>query len=602
MSWPESDLRAVWESTSPVVVVLDPDGLIDTAEFESAGVTRRAASDMDLWRVFELEARRRSLSDSRLVIHLVSPMFRTPIDLPLVIERAARVATIRWPFEARWLPIWRELGDVEAALLTSELSRRTRLSVSDAIAHLFAVVLPQRDLSGELDAVAQLRTRYAIPPSLWAAVRPLLRGELALAVAADPPDLPVLQAAWTDWMDRGPASPVGSVLQAAPAASLALLGRGMLQPAPRRARDLPMWSAAGARDLTAAELIDGLLGRPPVEWPPKGFEDWVGVAEWWGELRAAMASRAPIPSDLASRCWSEWDRIDQAFGPWLRTSLGELMTQSRGRPATVDKIAPFLARRLRGGTERVALLVMDGMGLAQWSLVRECSGITVLDGGGVAAMAPTLTSFSRQAIFSGLPPIGFADSVMITAKERDRWRSFWVNEGLTQGEVRFENLAGATRDQVPTFGAEKVIGLAVLALDAMMHGAELLGDAQLAASIKAWCSHGFLRAFVEQATDAGFEVWVTADHGNLESLPTGKVNEGLLVEHAGRRARSYPNPTARDAARAEGIVWDPPGLPEIAPSFLFAAGRNGYISRSAQVVHGSLSIDEVIVPFVRVGP
>jgi hypothetical protein len=39
---------------------------------------------------------------------------------------------------------------------------------------------------------------------------------------------------------------------------------------------------------------------------------------------------------------------------------------------------------------------------------------------------------------------------------------------------------------------------------------ELLGDAQVAANIRAWAFHGFMRALVERATAAGFEVWATA--------------------------------------------------------------------------------------------
>jgi hypothetical protein len=365
---------------------------------------------------------------------------------------------------------------------------------------------------------------------------------------------------------------------------------------------LPEWTTVGARDVAPVTAIKGLLARRPDPWPPVSFEDWVRHAAWWGEVRAAMAVGAPLDRSLVHQCWSLWAEIDREFSPWIMANLGPLMASSRPRPATVDKIAPFLARRLRSGSDRIALVVMDGMGFAQWSLVRSGCSLTVLDAGGSAAMIPTLTSFSRQAIFAGTTPLGFADSVMTTARERDRWRAFWENEGLASREIRYENLAGATTDHVPTFGLERAIGLAVLAVDEMMHGAELLGDVQVAANIRAWALHGFMRALVERATAAGFEVWVTADHGNLESLPSGKVNEGLLVEHAGRRARSYPNATARDAAKADGIVWDPPGLPPTAPAFLFASGRTAYISGSAQVVHGAFSLDEAIVPFVRVVP
>jgi hypothetical protein len=75
--------------------------------------------------------------------------------------------------------------------------------------------------------------------------------------------------------------------------------------------------------------------------------------------------------------------------------------------------------------------------------------------------------------------------------------------------------------------------------------------------------------------------------------------EGPLVDQAGTRVRLYDNTVLRDTARAEGIAWDPPGLPE-GKAPLFAPGKTGYHSGGPRVTHGGLSVDEVIVPFVRV--
>jgi len=601
MAWPDDDLRDARSSTAVAVVVLDPERLLTTGVLDDIGDVRLVQSSWDLWQVFERDVRERSTVRERIVLHVVASNLRTASDLPIAIAQAAHVGTIRWPFAPTWLEVWRALGDEQAARLVAWLLESQRGGASDVISYLFGVLLPQPDVGAEFEAVVRLRTAHSLPEPLWQEVRPLLHGHLAQAVAKEPPDAGTLQAEWSGWMENGANSSAAAVFGSAPGAVLALLNRGLLQPARRSARDVPDWTAPGAIDTPAEEAIETQLAQRPNALPAT-LEAWVKIAEWWGEVRATMASSAPLPPELVERCWTEWSAIDRKFVPWIQANHGDLMARSQSRPATVDKIAPFLARRMRAGIKRVLLVVMDGMAFAQWSIVRHACRLSVLDGGGTVAMLPTLTSFSRQAIFAGTAPIGFADTVMTTSHERDRWRAFWTGEGLAPHEVRYENIAGAIASQVPSFGRERAFGLAVLAIDAMMHGAELLGDAQLAASIHAWSVHGFMRTLVQEATSAGFEVWVTADHGNLESIPAGKVSEGLLVEHAGRRARSYSSPSARDAARAEGIAWDPPGLPENAPSFLFASGRRGWISRSAQVIHGSLSIDEVIVPFVRVGP
>jgi PglZ domain len=600
--WPESDLRKIAESARVLVVVLDPDELLDPSRLLAFGDVQRVTDWFELRRAYETHGRRRAASDPRLVLHVCAADFHEPTDVPFDIEQAATVVVFRAPFDRGWVPVWRELDRDRAARLVRLLAAEPNPTVSSVLGAVFDVFLPQADESQELDDVVRLRTGGNVPSSFWPSVATVVRGDLAAGLASEPVDASRLQAAWTDWLARGSACPHAQLLADSATPVLRLLHAGILRPAPRLADGVPAWTEAGAVDADAADVLSRLVDARPDPWPPTTVDEWIAAATWWGDVRSQMAVAAPVAPAVRDAAWAQWAEMDEAFRPWLQQNLGTLMASTRARPATVDKIAPFLARRHRAGSDRILLVVMDGMGLAQWSLIRRLCNLTVVDAGSAAAMIPTLTSFSRQAIFAGTPPIGFPDSILTTAREEERWRSFWVGEGVGAKDVRYINTAGTTIDDIPVFGTEKIVGIAVLAVDHLMHGADFLADAQMAAGIRAWVMHGFMTGLVERATAAGFECWVTADHGNLESLPSGKVNEGLGVDHAGRRARSYPNATLRDVAKAEGIVWDPPGLPPNAPSFIFAPDRKGYISGSPQVVHGGLSLDEVLVPFVRVTP
>jgi len=117
-----------------------------------------------------------------------------------------------------------------------------------------------------------------------------------------------------------------------------------------------------------------------------------------------------------------------------------------------------------------------------------------------------------------------------------------------------------------------------------------------------WTSHGFLATLIRNACKAGFEVWITADHGNIEATAVDFLpQEGLAIDRHGERVRLYATATLRAAARADGFAWQPPGLPQDSPAMLFAKGRSAFIRGSEPaVVHGGLSLDEVIVPLVRV--
>lgn len=133
-----------------------------------------------------------------------------------------------------------------------------------------------------------------------------------------------------------------------------------------------------------------------------------------------------------------------------------------------------------------------------------------------------------------------------------------------------------------------------------MHGADVLGDRQFSASVGVWARRAILEKIVADGLQAGFEVWLTSDHGNIEARGVGRIQEGLTVESAGTRVRWYASPALRAAGRTDGVVWDPPGLPEGVCYPVFAPERTGYFSGDRRVSHGGTSIDEVIVPFVRV--
>jgi hypothetical protein len=292
--------------------------------------------------------------------------------------------------------------------------------------------------------------------------------------------------------------------------------------------------------------------------------------------------------------------MDSAFGSWLRSNYGLLLTRTSSAPSTVHKAVPFLARRLREGAGGILLIVIDGMGFTQWSALRRVCGLSVATPGGTVAMVPTLTEVSRQAIFAAGLPSSFAASIDTTAKESSEWQSAWAAEGLDVSAVRYTKTAGSSPADVPELVGAKVVGVVVTAIDDMLHGSHVFGDAQVSPQVEAWARRGFLRTLVDRAVDHGFEVWITADHGNIEAVSLGRIAEGLRVDNAGTRVRRYPTEALREGSDLGGIPWDPPGLPVAYGSLLFAPGRGGYFSDPVRVTHGGLSLDEVFVPFVQV--
>lgn len=594
-------LAALERSPFRVAVVIDPEGLVDPADARAFGEAIEVRDWYGLRRAYERLGRRRPETETRLVIVVRDPATRTATSLPQDIGRATAIVLIRPPVPREWLPVWRDLPEGQRDQLSAALSTPVKDSLAAVLGALYGVSLPEGDEAVELDSILRLRARGDVPSGVWRRVHDLVRGTLASGLSLEPPDIEALQTAWYDWLATGSASQYQHLFAGARPGLSAMLSSGLLKGGVRSAPDLPPWTMAGDARASGAEVAQALLAVGPPFERPQNLDDWIAVAYWWADVRSALTRVAPADPSLAEAAWTRWGRLDEEFGRWLDREYGSLMTSSPGRVTAVHRIAPFLARRLRAETERVLLIVMDGMGLSQWTQMRQQLGLRVLEPGACLAMIPTLTQISRQAIFAGALPLAFPETIGTTARERDRWFAFWAEEGVRARDVGYLHTAGASLADIPMLGTKRVVGMVVLAVDELMHGSELLADAQMAAGVENWLAHGFMRGLLSVALDEGFEVWVTADHGNLPALPAGKVEEGLGVESAGRRARLYASPSLRAASRVDGIEWDSPVLPSSGPFPLFAPGRTAYISGHPQVVHGGRSFDEVLVPMMRVG-
>src|SRR6185369_15620234 len=105
-------------------------------------------------------------------------------------------------------------------------------------------------------------------------------------------------------------------------------------------------------------------------------------------------------------------------------------------------------------------------------------------------------------------------------------------------------------------------------------------------NVQLWASQGYLPRLIERLSAAGFAVYLTADHGNIEAVGQGQPREGSLVETRGQRARVYESDLLREQVRKEfpeAILWPGAGLPaNVKP--LLAAGRSAFAPGGSHLV------------------
>ena len=339
------------------------------------------------------------------------------------------------------------------------------------------------------------------------------------------------------------------------------------------------------------------------------YSQWTVFALKWAELSAQIHYGNNVLHQAQLKKLG--DSINSIFANWLANHYSSLINLPPTNPAMLHHVSRRLARDMEGsGKAKSALIVVDGLALDQWVTVRnflhDQNSNLIIRESATFAWIPTLTSVSRQSIFSGKPPLYFPSSINSTNSEEKLWRQFWEGHGISRMDVIYQRGLGdgdavSVLDALINPGKTRALGLVVDKVDKIMHGMQL-GSAGMHNQIKQWCNKGFLSMLIKQLLDYGYEVWLTADHGNIECDGKGRPSEGVIAETRGERVRVYPTPELRSQVSSSFTFareWEPVGLP---PDYfpLVAGGRDAFIRLGDTIVgHGGAAIEEVIVPLVK---
>lgn len=320
------------------------------------------------------------------------------------------------------------------------------------------------------------------------------------------------------------------------------------------------------------------------------YADWFVIAEKWAKVRM-MVDGGHADMDIKGLAAD----IDQSFKTWLMDNYRYLSASySTHAPVMVYKIADFI----RAYSGKAALIMVDGMSVEDWFIFAAHAGDFKYDVemGYSFAFIPTITSISRQSIFSGQLPINHHAPFSL-AHEEKQWRQFWLDNGFKDAEIFFGR--GINVD-VPA--STKIAGIIINTLDDIMHG-QIQGQEGMYRDIASWASRGELQGLIQRLLAQGFQVYITSDHGNIEAVGQGRPpSEGVLTEITGLRARIYQDFAQTDKLKANFRVMEYPGiyLPK-EYRYILCDGYSAFAAEGENAVcHGGMTIEEVIVPFIEV--
>jgi len=394
---------------------------------------------------------------------------------------------------------------------------------------------------------------------------------------------------------------------------------GFLQPVSPENKDVlsKTWMSIGVKthasenkSLKLAKLVNNLGSSVPKE--DAKYTDWFHFTRGWAEM-IVISSDGEVHShgEVNNNIKHLKGQVDAAFTKWIVKRYAGLINLPPAPPVMLHHLPRYLARQLADDSiSKVALLVVDGLSLDQWIIIREELALQKPDycfrDSMVFAWVPSTTPVSRQAIFAGKPPIFFPDSIYSTDKEPMLWTQFWTDQGFMPGEVVYgKGLGDGSLDDIfeaLSHPQVKIAGLVVDKVDKIMHGMEL-GTAGMHNQVRQWAQQLYLCSLIDMLLDKGFHVFLTSDHGNIEAEGCGRPAEGVVADLRGERVRIYPDVSLRASVKEhflDAMEWNPTGLPEdYLP--LIAPPRKVFVNENERTVsHGGISVEELIVPLVQI--
>ncbi len=345
------------------------------------------------------------------------------------------------------------------------------------------------------------------------------------------------------------------------------------------------------------------------------WEEWQQLAFDWAEF--TMLRYKPglkLEKDQEGFFKQKQNEVNTAFLTWLTEKYSYLAGRQLPIPHHLYHVPHYLAHeRSKGAIDRVALLVMDGMALADWKVIhntwRSHHRDWKFDEKLLLAQLPTITAISRQALISGLRPMEFADSLKDNRQEPKLWTTFWERHQIAKSDIIYDHLPKNMGNTLPSWIDKprlKIVCMVKNNLDDMIHNS-LHGSKGFFSDLGLWLdsdSHD-LERILDELLNQEFSIFVASDHGHVEATGFGKItDEGLTVETRAKRARVYNNinfVSQNKEKRLPSFVWHGDNLLPENVWALMPEKNHAYISENEIVVaHGGATLEEVVVPFVRI--
>lgn len=287
------------------------------------------------------------------------------------------------------------------------------------------------------------------------------------------------------------------------------------------------------------------------------------------------------------------NKVNVMFQDYIHHSFPQIKNSSAvKRPKIVSKILDHLSFNYLD--EKIALIVIDGLAYWQYELLNKILPPNRKENV-ISSWLPSITQLSRQAIFRGSAPEN--DYRQGPVSENKLWKEYWKSKNVSSHKIRychntvdFDNLRDITK-----------FAIVLTDLDERMHNSTDYKD--LLHFTQRWIEESGIVEKVEKLQEAGFTIFLTTDHGNIQAKGWRglKGREKLGTNKSGSRSQRHLEYS--DRWLKDEFIDNNPDLKDSITEQEGAIYFNSDLSFSTNdklVTHGGAHILEVLIPFIEI--
>ena len=287
------------------------------------------------------------------------------------------------------------------------------------------------------------------------------------------------------------------------------------------------------------------------------------------------------------------NKVNVMFQDYIQHSFQQTKNSSAvKKPQIVSKILDHLSFNYLH--EKIALIVVDGLAYWQYELLNKILPPNRKENV-ISSWLPSITQLSRQAIFRGGAPE--KDYRQGPVSENKLWKEYWEIKNVSSHKIRychntvdFDSLRDITK-----------FAIVLTDLDERMHNSTDYKD--LLHFTQRWIEESGIVEKVEKLQEAGFTIFLTTDHGNIQAKGWRglKGREKLGTNKSGSRSQRHLEYS--DRWLKDEFIDNNPDLKDSITEQEGAIYFNSDLSFSTNdklVTHGGAHILEVLIPFIEI--